>query len=149
MCFCKLIGLLLLFLWVGVGDGFFIVYQDELNWGKVYCILLLVFSQCVMKGYFDVMFEVVNMLVDKWVCQGLDVDIFVVDDMMWFMFDIILLVGFGYCFDLFNMLELYLFLVVMVGVLFEVMGKFMCLLFKDCFMCEYYCWFEYDVVVMY
>lgn len=59
LCFDKCVWVLLQNVCGFVGDGFFMVYIFELNWKKVYNILLFYFGQVVMKSYYLMMFDIV------------------------------------------------------------------------------------------
>lgn len=94
---------------------------NEKNWQKVYWILLLSFSQKVMKGYYLMMFDIVMQFVQKWSRLNLNEEIDVVEDMMCLMLDIIGLCGFYYCFNSFYCDIQYFFIISMFCVLQEVM----------------------------
>ncbi|MFM9828898.1 MAG: bifunctional cytochrome P450/NADPH--P450 reductase [Sphingomonas sp.] len=83
------------------GDGLFTAFSEEENWGKAHRILLPAFSQRAMKGYFDMMLEVADQLVEKWTRQS-GSDVLVADDMTRFTLDSIAVAGFGHRFRSFE-----------------------------------------------
>ncbi|OQW74905.1 MAG: reductase [Proteobacteria bacterium ST_bin14] len=87
------------------GDGLFTAFSEEENWGKAHRILLPAFSQRAMKGYFDMMLEVADQLVDKWSRLSGN-DVLVADDMTRFTLDSIAVAGFGHRFNSFQHEEL-------------------------------------------
>ena len=87
------------------GDGLFTAFSEEENWGKAHRILLPAFSQRAMKGYFDMMLEVADQLVDKWSNLS-GADVLVADDMTRFTLDSIAVAGFAHRFNSFQSDEL-------------------------------------------
>lgn len=87
------------------GDGLFTAFSEEENWGKAHRILLPAFSQRAMKGYFDMMLEVADQLVDKW-SKLSGADVLVADDMTRFTLDSIAVAGFAHRFNSFQSDEL-------------------------------------------
>jgi len=83
------------------GDGLFTAFSEEPNWGKAHRILLPAFSQRAMKGYFGLILEVCDQLVEKWSkLEGQD--ILVADDMTRLTLDSIAIAGFGHRFNSFE-----------------------------------------------
>ncbi|PAX06644.1 cytochrome P450 [Sphingomonas lenta] len=87
------------------GDGLFTAFSDEPNWGKAHRILLPAFSQRAMRGYFDMIVEVCDQLVEKW-SRASGADVHVADDMTRLTLDSIAIAGFGHRFDSFQREEL-------------------------------------------
>jgi cytochrome P450/NADPH-cytochrome P450 reductase len=92
------------------GDGLFTAFSDEPNWGRAHRILLPAFSQRAMRGYFDVIREVCEQLIAKWIRLS-GADVAVADDMTRLTLDSIALAGFGQRFNSFDREELDGFLV--------------------------------------
>jgi cytochrome P450 / NADPH-cytochrome P450 reductase len=87
------------------GDGLFTAFSEEPNWGKAHRILLPAFSQRAMRGYFDMIVEVCDQLVNKW-SQAAGTDVLVADDMTRLTLDSIAIAGFGHRFNSFEREEL-------------------------------------------
>ncbi|MEQ1548208.1 MAG: cytochrome P450 [Chakrabartia sp.] len=104
------------------GDGLFTAFSEEPNWGKAHRILLSAFSQRAMRGYYDLMLEVCDALVDKWTGET-GHDIMVADDMTRLTLDSIAIAGFGYRFHSFTKPELDPFLEALGTALIETMHK--------------------------
>ena len=104
------------------GDGLFTAFSDEENWGRAHRILLPAFSQRAMRGYYDMMLEVADALVGKWVSLA-GHDVHVADDMTRFTLDSIAIAGFGYRFNSFGNQTLDPFLQSLATALIECMNK--------------------------
>ncbi len=87
------------------GDALFTAYTDEPNWGKAHRILMPAFSQRAMRGYFDMILDVTEQLVEKWT-QRPGRDLLVSDDMTRLTLESIALAGFGQTFGSFERDEL-------------------------------------------
>jgi len=87
------------------GDGLFTAVSEEDNWGKAHRILLPAFSQRAMRGYYDMILEVCDQLIAKWVRLA-GTDILVADDMTRLTLDSIAIAGFGHRFDSFRLDDL-------------------------------------------
>ena len=83
------------------GDGLFTSWTHEPNWRKAHNILLPNFSQQAMHGYFPMMVEMTDQLLDKWQRLNAGDEVNVVDDMTRLTFDTIGLCGFNYRFNSF------------------------------------------------
>jgi len=83
------------------GDGLFTSWTHEPNWRKAHNILLPNFSQQAMQGYFPMMVEMTDQLLDKWQRLNAGDEVNVVDDMTRLTFDTIGLCGFNYRFNSF------------------------------------------------
>ncbi|MEP7355763.1 MAG: cytochrome P450, partial [Anaerolineales bacterium] len=83
------------------GDGLFTSWTHEPNWHKAHSILLPNFSQQAMQGYFPMMVEMTDQLLDKWQRLNAGDEINVVDDMTRLTLDTIGLCGFNYRFNSF------------------------------------------------
>ena len=104
------------------GDGLFTSFSDEPNWGRAHRILLPAFSQRAMRGYYDMMVEVADALVEKWASIA-GSDVHVADDMTRFTLDSIAIAGFGYRFNSFGNEALDPFLQSLATALIECMNK--------------------------
>jgi cytochrome P450/NADPH-cytochrome P450 reductase len=83
------------------GDGLFTSWTHEPNWRKAHNILLPNFSQQAMQGYFPMMVEMTDQLLDKWQRLNAGDEVNVVDDMTRLTLDTIGLCGFNYRFNSF------------------------------------------------
>ena len=104
------------------GDGLFTAFSNEENWGRAHRILLPAFSQRAMRGYYDMMLEVSDALIGKWVAHA-GHDVHVADDMTRFTLDSIAIAGFGYRFNSFGHEALDPFLQSLATALIECMNK--------------------------
>jgi cytochrome P450 / NADPH-cytochrome P450 reductase len=84
-----------------VGDGLFTAFTQEPNWGKAHRILLPNFSQKAMQGYFPMMLDLAEQLIDKWKRLNRDDEVDVVADMTRLTLDTIGICGFDYRFNSF------------------------------------------------
>ena len=105
------------------GDGLFTAFTEEPNWGKAHRILMPAFSQRAMRGYFDMILEVVDELVEKWSGPAGKGDIHVSDDMTRLTLDSIAIAGFGHRFHSFQHEKLDPFLEAMGSALGETMQR--------------------------
>ncbi len=87
------------------GDALFTAYSEEPNWGKAHRILMPAFSQRAMRGYFGMILDVTEQLVEKWTALA-GQDILVSDDMTRLTLESIALAGFGQKFGSFEREEL-------------------------------------------
>ncbi|MCY1073954.1 bifunctional cytochrome P450/NADPH--P450 reductase [Archangium lansingense] len=101
------------------GDGLFTAHTHEPNWERAHRILLPAFGPQAMRGYFDLMLDIAEQLVEKWARLGPDAELDVPDNMTRLTLDTIALCGFGYRFNSFYQREMHPFVDAMVRSLAE------------------------------
>ena len=130
------------------GDGLFTAFTEEPNWGKAHRILMPAFSQRAMRGYFDMILEVVDELVAKWSGPAGKADIQVGDDMTRLTLDSIAIAGFDHRFHSFHKDELDPFLESMGSALGEAMERLMRMRIQQRFATRQMKQFEADIARM-
>ena len=103
------------------GDGLFTVETQEPNWHKAHNILMPNFSMKAMQGYFPMMLDISQQLVEKWARLNPNEIIDVAGDMTRLTLDTIGLCGFDYRFNSFYRENNHPFVQSMVGALGEAM----------------------------
>jgi cytochrome P450/NADPH-cytochrome P450 reductase len=101
------------------GDGLFTAHTGEPNWERAHRILLPAFGAQAMRGYFDLMLDIAEQLMEKWERLGPEADLDVPDNMTRLTLDTIALCGFGYRFNSFYQREMHPFVDAMVRGLAE------------------------------
>jgi cytochrome P450/NADPH-cytochrome P450 reductase len=101
------------------GDGLFTAHTQEPNWERAHRILLPAFGAQAMRGYFDLMLDIAEQLMEKWERLGPEADLDVPDNMTRLTLDTIALCGFGYRFNSFYQREMHPFVDAMVRGLAE------------------------------
>jgi cytochrome P450 / NADPH-cytochrome P450 reductase len=127
------------------GDGLFTAFTEEANWGKAHRILMPAFSQRAMRGYFDMILEVVDELVAKWSGPAGKGDIQVGDDMTRLTLDSIAIAGFDHRFHSFQKEALDPFLESMGNALGEAMERLMRMRLQQRFATRQMKQFEADI----
>ncbi|MFC3711713.1 bifunctional cytochrome P450/NADPH--P450 reductase [Sphingoaurantiacus capsulatus] len=130
------------------GDGLFTAFTEEENWGKAHRILMPAFSQRAMRGYFDMILEVVDELVEKWSGPAGKGDIHVSDDMTRLTLDSIAIAGFDHRFHSFQKEQLDPFLEAMGSALGEAMQRLTRLRIQQRFAGKELKQFEADIAMM-
>ena len=103
------------------GDGLFTSWTHEPNWRKAHNILLPNFSQQAMQGYFPMMVEMTDQLLNKWQRLNAGDEVNVVDDMTRLTLDTIGLCGFNYRFNSFYREDSHPFVTALLRALTEVL----------------------------
>ncbi|HET8913559.1 MAG TPA: cytochrome P450, partial [Ktedonobacteraceae bacterium] len=105
------------------GDGLFTSQTQEPNWHKAHNILLPNFSMRAMQGYFPMMLDITQQLVNKWERMNPDEQIDIPADMTRLTLDTIGLCGFDYRFNSFYRENMHPFVHSMVRALAESMDS--------------------------
>ncbi|GCE49663.1 cytochrome P450/NADPH-cytochrome P450 reductase [Thermosporothrix hazakensis] len=130
------------------GDGLFTAMTQEPNWQKAHNILLPNFSQRAMQGYFPMMLDIAEQLMEKWERLNADDDIDVPGDMTRLTLDTIGLCGFDYRFNSFYREDMHPFVDAMVRSLTEAMVRLRRLPLQDKLMVREHQQFQRDIDFM-